>query len=79
LFLCEIANKIAYANPQGYVYYHRLLVKIHQNIQNRYNGNKFVVDQLVFRFFLPVSVDNKMRLLIRLEPKAYFTFYISQI
>jgi hypothetical protein len=41
LVFIEIANKIAYANAQGYVRYHRLLVKIHQN---RYNGNKFVVD-----------------------------------
>jgi hypothetical protein len=28
LFLCEIANKIAYANAQGYVCCHCLLVKI---------------------------------------------------
>jgi hypothetical protein len=31
MFLCEIANKIVYTNAQGYVCYHRLLVKIHQN------------------------------------------------
>jgi hypothetical protein len=40
LFLCEIANKIAYANVQGYVCYHRLLVKIHQN---RYYGNNLLL------------------------------------
>jgi hypothetical protein len=37
-------RKIAYANAQGYVCYHRLLFKIHQN---RYYGNTFVVDYLI--------------------------------
>jgi hypothetical protein len=40
LFLCEIANKIAYANAQGYVCYHCPLVKMHQN---RYFGNNLLL------------------------------------
>jgi hypothetical protein len=36
-------------------------------------------DSIYFLIDRTVVLDNKMRLLIRLEPKAYFTSYVSQI